>query len=137
MSHPEYFAPCVEITELICIFKVVRSEVFVVTLPWYPILFPPTTSLTQMVASFCGCTPTTMHEYVTVRPTGILLLEIKIKWQKIQVWKITINIHMLTYEQIQTENDNGENLQFESKYKILNQIWIWFRLVKKEQIRNQ
>ena len=39
----------------------------------------------------------------------------KKKWQKIRIWKITINV------------------QFESKYKILTQIEIQVRLVKKER----
>ena len=73
MSHPAYLAPRVEVTELICILKVVRSAIFVVTFTIYSIIFPPTVSLTLMVSYFCGSTLTTMCEYVTVCPTGILV----------------------------------------------------------------
>ena len=73
MSHPEYLAPRVEITELMCILKVMRSAVFVITFPGYSIRFPPTVSLTLIGSYFCGHMSNMMREYVNVRPTGILL----------------------------------------------------------------
>ena len=62
-----------EITELICILKVVISAVFVVTFPGCLIIFPPTVILTLVGSSVCGITSTTMREYANVHPTGILL----------------------------------------------------------------
>ena len=53
--------------------KVVRSAIFVVTFPGYSIIFPPAVSLTLMGSSFCGRMSSTIREYVTVHPTGILL----------------------------------------------------------------
>ena len=77
MYHPEYLAPRVEITELICILNVMRSSVFVVAFTGYPIRFAPTTSRNLIRSSFCGFTSNTMFDYVTVRSTGILLRAIK------------------------------------------------------------
>ena len=73
VSHPAYLAPPVEIMELICILKLVRSAVFVVTFPEYSIQFNPTVSLTLIGYSLFGLTSTTIRDYVSVRPTGILL----------------------------------------------------------------
>ena len=73
MSHPTYLVIRVEIMELICILNAVRSGIFVVNFPVYSIQFPPTVSFTIIESSLCGCTLTIMCEYVTVRPTGILL----------------------------------------------------------------
>ena len=73
MSHPAYLAPRLEITELICILKVVRSAVFVVTFPVYSILFPPTVRCTPIGYFLCGRTSTKMCEYVTMLLTGIFL----------------------------------------------------------------
>ena len=73
MYHPEYLALCAEITELICIFNMVRSAVFVINFPGYSIKFTPTVSCNQIGSNFCGRNSTTMREYVTVRPTGIFL----------------------------------------------------------------
>ena len=73
MSHPEYLAPRAEITELICILKVVRYAVFVVIFPIYSIIFTPTLIRSLVVSSLCGLTSTITSEYVTLDPTGILL----------------------------------------------------------------
>ena len=77
MSHPAYIAPYVEITVFICILKVVISAVFVVTFPGYSIQFPPAVSRTRIGSSLRGRTLTTMCEYLSVHPTGILFLVIK------------------------------------------------------------
>ena len=71
ISHMEYLSPCVETMGLVCILNVVRSTVFVVTFFLYPIQFTPTVRRTRIGYYFCGCTTTTMHYYVAVRPNGI------------------------------------------------------------------
>ena len=77
MSHPEYIAPCVEIIELLCIWNVVRSAIFINTFPGYSIQFPTTVRRTQFGSSCC-CRAL----YVTLCPTGILL---RAKEQKVFV----------------------------------------------------
>ena len=78
MSHLEYLAHCVEITELICILNVVRSSVFGVTFTGYSIWFIATVIWTLIGSSLCVRISTTIHEYVTLRPTGILLCVTKL-----------------------------------------------------------
>ena len=73
MSRPSYLAPCVKITELICILDVVRSAVFVVTFPVCSIQFPPTVRRILIGCYFFGLISTIISDYVTVCPTGILL----------------------------------------------------------------
>ena len=73
MSHKEHLAPYVEMTELIYILNMEISSVFVVTFPGYLIQPPPTVSLTQFGSYLYVHTLTSMCEYVTVCPTGILL----------------------------------------------------------------
>ena len=73
MSHMAYIAYRVEIMEFLCILKVVRSAVFVVTCTGNLIIFTPTVSYTMVGYSLCFSTSDTMCEYVTMRPTGILL----------------------------------------------------------------
>ena len=77
MYHPEYLAPRVKITELMCILNVARYAVFVITFPLYFIQLPPIVICTQIGSSLCGCTLTNMREYVTAHPNGILLRTIK------------------------------------------------------------
>ena len=77
MSNSVYLVPHVKIMELICILNVLRYAVFVVTFPGCSIRFNPTVSCTSIGYSFCVCTSTAMHEYVTVRTTGILLCATK------------------------------------------------------------
>ena len=73
MSHPGYLAPRMEITALMCILNVVRSDVFVITFPIYSIRVPPTMIRSRFVSYLCVRMLNTMCEYVTVCPTGILL----------------------------------------------------------------
>ena len=73
MTYLEYHVPCVDITELVCILNLVISTVFFVTIPGYSNRFPPILIPNQIRYSLCGRTSTTMREYVTVHPTGILL----------------------------------------------------------------
>ena len=62
-----------EVTELIRTLIVVRSDVFVVNFTGYSIKFLPSVSHTRIGSSLCGLMLTTMCEYATVNPTGILL----------------------------------------------------------------
>ena len=50
----------------------VRSAVFVVTFTINSVIFLPIVSRTPIGTSFCGQTSTTVREYATVLPTGIL-----------------------------------------------------------------
>ena len=78
MSHPAYLLPRVEITERICILNVVISDIFVVTFPGYSIQFTPTVIRTLIGYYLCGHTSTNMREYLTMRPTGILMCATKL-----------------------------------------------------------
>ena len=73
MFHPAYLVPGVEITELICILKVVISAVFVVTFSGYSIRFTPIVIHTLIGSSFFDQKPTTICENVTMHTTGTLL----------------------------------------------------------------
>ena len=73
MPHTLYLAPCVEITELICVLNVLSSAIFVITFTEYSVWFTPSMSLTQIGYSFCGRTLTMVRDYVTTSYTDILL----------------------------------------------------------------
>ena len=91
MSHPAYFSPRVEITEFTCILKVVKSAVFVDTFPGYSVWFPPTLRRNHIGYYFCGCTLTTMCDYVYVIPTGILLRLTKLM-VFVPFWTLPVNL---------------------------------------------
>ena len=78
MSSPAYLEPRMEITEFMCILNVVRSAVFVVTIPTYSIQFIHTVRGTIIRNSFWGRISNTMRDYVTVCPTGVLLYVTKL-----------------------------------------------------------
>ena len=73
MYHLAYIETRVEITELVCILNVAKFSVFVVNFPGYWIRFTPTVRRTRIESYLCGYTPTTIHEYLTVNHTSILL----------------------------------------------------------------
>ena len=92
MFHMAYLEPRVEITELIRILNVMRSDIFVDTFPRSSIWFPSTLRRNKNGSSFCGLMLNTMHKYVTVRPTGILLRTTK--WIVLLLFWLLLTVHL-------------------------------------------